>query len=168
MTIFAHTSRSVVFLASLLIGMAAASIAPPEAPAHLPAPGLQHEPEDVVRIVIEALASNDEPFTDAGIATTFAFASPANRRNTGPLERFTRMVKGPVFGIMVDHREHQFSEIVQTGNRAYQMVMIRGAGDEQVIFAFRLGRQQGGEFDGMWMTEAVWPVASGDLREQSF
>ena len=40
-----------------------------------------------------------------------------------------------------------------------------GAG---AVFAFRLSQQQDGEFDGMWMTDAVWPVASGDIPEQAF
>ena len=63
--------------------------------AAIPQPEVGLEPQDVVRIVINALANNDKPFADAGIATTFAFASPANKVNTGPLERFTRMVKSP-------------------------------------------------------------------------
>lgn len=161
-------NRTLLVLAVLLTGAATASIAPTEPGVVLPAPDLQHQPADVVRIVIKALANNDEPFADAGIATTFAFASPANKANTGPLERFTRMVRGPAFGIMVDHREHEFSEVVEMGNKAYQMVRILGASGAEVIFAFRLGRQQGGEFDRMWMTEAVWPVASGEIPGPAF
>ncbi len=46
--------------------------------------------QDVVRIVINALASNDKLFADAGIATTFAFASPANKVNTGPLDKMIK------------------------------------------------------------------------------
>ncbi|MCP4389173.1 MAG: hypothetical protein GY802_12825 [Gammaproteobacteria bacterium] len=42
--------------------------------------------------MINALASNDKLFADAGIATTFAFASPANKVNTGPIDKLTQMV----------------------------------------------------------------------------
>ena len=126
----------------------------------LPAPSADFNPEDVVKIVIGALAKNDEPFTNAGITTTFAFASPANKVNTGPLERFISMVKGEPYGIMVDHVKSEFSEVVHMGNKAYQMVNLTGADGREVVFAFRLSKQVDGEFKDMWMTDAVWPVAT--------
>jgi len=161
-------SVSLLLLAMLAVLPARAAISEQAPSAILPQPSTQQQPEDVVRIVIEALARNDEPFTDAGIATTFAFASPANKVNTGPLERFAQMVRNPTYGIMIDHVEHEFSEVVRTGNRAYQMVRIVGAGGAEVVYAFRLSLQQGGEFEGMWMTDAVWPVAGGEIREPAF
>ena len=78
------------------------------------------------------------------------------------------MVKSPAYGIMIDHLEHEFSEVVQMGDKAYQMVRILGAGGGEVVFAFRLGLQQDGDFAGMWMTEAVWSVASGDISAPAF
>jgi hypothetical protein len=155
-------------LAILLSGAVPASITPPTPPPALPRPSLQHQPADVVRIVIEALANNDTPFADAGIATTFAFASPANKSKTGPLSKFTQMVKNPVYAIMIDHTDHEFSEVVRLGDKAYQMVRILGVSGAEVVFAFRLGLQQDGEFAGMWMTDAVWPVASGDISTPAF
>jgi len=145
---------------------AALSSSPDEG--ELPQPGADLQPQDVVRIVINALAHNDRPFTDAGIATTFAFASPANKVNTGPLQKFTQMIRTPVYGIMIDHLEHEFSEVVLMDNNAYQMVKISGSSGTEVIFAFRLSQQLGGEFEGMWMTDAVWPVATGDIPGQAF
>lgn len=56
------------------------------------------------------------------------------------------------------------------GAQACQMVKIHpnsGAG-AGAVFAFRLSQQQDGEFDGLWMTDAVWPVATGDIPEQAF
>ena len=134
----------------------------------LPRPSKQQQPQDVVRIVIEALARNDEPFKDAGIATTFAFASPANKANTGPFPKFARMVKNPVYGVMINHVERDFSEVVTMGNKAYQMVKIKAASGTEVIFAFRLSQQLDGEYAGMWMTDAVWPVETGEIPEQAF
>ena len=134
----------------------------------LPQPSTDQRPADVVRIVIEALAKNNEPYADAGIATTFAFASPANKVNTGPLAKFTQMIRTPAYAIMLDHLEHEFSEVVMMGIQAYQMVKISTGSGDDVIFAFRLSQQQDGEFDGLWMTDAVWPVATGDIPEQAF
>jgi hypothetical protein len=78
------------------------------------------------------------------------------------------MIRTPTYGIMIDHVEHEFSEVVLMGNEAYQMVKIVASNGAEVIFAFRLSQQFGGEFDGMWMTDAVWPVAAGDIPRQAF
>lgn len=69
------------------------------------------------------------------------------------------MVKGPVFGIMVNHKSHNLSEVVRQGELAYLIVQITDAEDQVVHFAFRLGRQRNGNFEGMWLTEAVWPLS---------
>ena len=134
----------------------------------LPQPSAELAPQDVVRIVIDALSTNDEPYADAGIETTFSFASPANKVNTGPLERFIQMVKGPPYGIMVDHVSSEFSEVVLMGNKAYQMVQLTATNGRAEVFAFRLSKQQDGEFKDMWMTDAVWPVATATVPEQAF
>ena len=91
-TMFTIRSASLMTLALIAtlvavmsLSLQAAITEMPEAAA-LPQPTADQQPEDVVRIVIEALAHNDKPYADAGIATTFAFASPANKINTGPLQ----------------------------------------------------------------------------------
>ena len=134
----------------------------------IPQPGVDLLPQDVVRIVINALANNDKPFADAGIATTFAFASPANKVNTGPLDKFTQMVKNDVYGIMVDHVESNFSKVVYDNNNAYQLVQVKGKNGIEIVFAFRLSKQLDGEFEGMWMTDAVWPVGDAMVPQQDF
>lgn len=136
--------------------------------AAIPQPEVGLEPQDVVRIVINALANNDKPFADAGIATTFAFASPSNKVNTGPLDKFTQMVKNDVYGIMVDHVESNFSEVVYDDNNAYQLVQLKGKNGIEIVFAFRLSKQTDGEFEGMWMTDAVWPVGDAMVPQQGF
>ena len=123
--------------------------------------------EDVVGIVINALAKNDQPYPDAGIATTFAFASPGNKANTGPLEKFTRMVKSHPYAVMVNHVASDFSEVVRVGDDAYQLVALTGLDGSGVVFAFRLSRQLDGEFEGMWMTDAVWPVSDAGMPKQA-
>ena len=127
--------------------------------AALPQPEANLQPEDVVRIVIEALANNDRPFSNAGIATTFNFASPQNKRNTGPLEKFTQMLTGGVYGAMVQHRQSEFSELVLQGNTAYQFVRLTTGDGSVTVFAFRLSKQIDGQYQGMWMTDAVWPIS---------
>lgn len=154
-------------LAPALLLLPALVVAPPLAAAldddrgatPLPAPSVDWRAEDVVRIVIEALADNDRPWPDAGIEITWRFASPGNKAQTGPLERFTRMVKSEPYALMVGHVDSEFSEVRYEGDHAYQIVHLLGRDGRAIVYGFRLGRQQGGEFDRMWMTDAVWPIA---------
>jgi hypothetical protein len=134
------------------------SMAPPAEAPLLPQPSASLQPGEVVKIVIDALANNNHPFPDAGIETTFNFASPANKVHTGPLERFVKLVKGPVFGKMINHRDSTLSEVVVEGDKAVRLVQIVGANNETLYFAFRLGLQQQGDYAGMWLTEDVWPL----------
>jgi len=157
-----------LLLAWALNSPAAAAIDGQPQHAPLPRPSVELLPADVVRIVIDALAHNDEPYANAGIETTFYFASPANRVNTGPLDRFTLMVKSPPYGIMVDHVNSEFSEVVMQGDKAYQLVHLTAADGRASVFAFRLGKQLDGEFKDMWMTDAVWPVAENADPLQAF
>ena len=155
-----------LLLAWALVMPASAASDAQSAGADLPRPAVELQPGDVVRIVVDALAHNDEPYADAGIETTFHFASPANRFSTGPLDRFTRMVKSPPFGVMIDHVASEFSEVVFDGNKAYQMVRLTAANGLVTVFAFQLGKQLDGEYKNMWMTDAVWPVAEGATSDQ--
>ena len=129
----------------------------PEAPVR-PKPELHLAPEEVVRIVITALSNNDDPYPDAGIETTFKFASPQNKVNTGPLDKFARMVKNYPYGAMVDHVESDVSEVVMVGPDAYLLVKLIAGDGSEVAYAFRLSQQRDGKYRGMWMTDAVWPV----------
>lgn len=151
-------SKLVLLLLCLLAIPAQAALSNKPDIALLPQPSSALEPAEVVRIVIEALADNDSPYTDAGIATTYNFASPSNRVNTGPLPRFTQMLKGGVYSVIIDHRRHEFSEVVYQGNTAYLYVSLVTRHGNLAVFAFRLSRQLEGVFRDMWMTEAVWPL----------
>ncbi len=149
-----------VFLVLLLMAsVVGASLQSGSSAPQLPAPSVDYGPEDVVRIVINALANNNTPFADAGIVITFSFASPSNRSATGPLERFTRMVKADPYGDMVNHSDSRFSDVAIDGNDAYQYVQLTTHSGSQVVYGFRLRKQQAGEYAGMWMTDAVWPVS---------
>ena len=147
-----------LLLAALLLSPAGAAITGPSGTPNRPQPQLDLAPEDVVAIVIEALAHNDDPYPDAGIETTFKFASPQNRANTGPLERFSKMVKNHPYGDMLDHQHSDISEVVLVGDKAYLLVKLIAQSGREVAFAFRLSQQTDGDYQGMWMTDAVWPV----------
>lgn len=119
------------------------------------APDPAYSPQDVVRIVMEALHRNDQPYEDAGLETTFRFASPANKRITGPIERFISMVKGPVYGPMVNFQSVYYEDMLIEDGVAIQSVILTAPGGEVAAYRFRLSKQGDGEFEGAWMTDAV-------------
>lgn len=121
-------------------------------------------PEEVVRIQVEALQHNDEPTPDAGVEAAFRFASPDNRAATGPVERFARMVKGPVYGDMIGFEQAEFGLVEVEGDRAVQRVTLAHADGRRVTYAFVLSRQRGGPYDGCWMTDGVVREAEPSQR----
>ena len=124
-------------------------------------PSTEHTPEEVVRIVVGALRVNESVEDDEGIATVFRFASPGNQASTGPLARFTTMIKRG-FADMLGHVGSRYDEMRVVEDKALQAVWLTTPSGSEVGYAFQLGRQSGGEFDGMWMTEAVLPLGEGE------
>jgi len=153
-----HKARIVSFIALLLAFTLPLQLARAEAE---PVPSADLTPEQVIGIVIESLRDNDQSDNDDGIATVFRFASPANRAQTGPIERFARMIKVG-FNDMLEHVSSRSDPIEIEGDTAVQAVWLMSSSGTEVGYAFQLGRQRGGEFDGMWMTEAVIPLGEGE------
>ena len=125
-------------------------------------PSPHYGPEDVVRIQIQALANNNRPYRNAGIEVAFRFASPANKRFTGPLWRFTRMLHTPTYRPFLFHRAAHVGRADIQGTQATLTVILTAADGTRAGYVFRLSKQQGGRYDACWMTDEVWPI---DLQE---
>jgi hypothetical protein len=123
--------------------------------AGLPTPDPGYDPERVVGVQLDALATNDDPVDDAGIATAYNFASPANRRATGPFDRFVRMVTGPRYAPMVDHVEATAGPVERTGSTAEQRVTVTGPDGRTATYVFGLSNRREGPLDGHWLTDRV-------------
>ena len=113
---------------------------------------------DVVEIQLRAFGNNDS--TDEGIQIAFRFASPQNRAQTGPVERFSAMMRGPAYEVMLDHDRAEFAPLVMRGDVAVQRVALY-RGDEVVIFDFFLRRQTAEPYVDCWMTEGVFFRGAG-------
>lgn len=122
-----------------------------------PEPGPDLTPERVVEIQLVALQHNDDPRRDAGIERTWAFAHPDNKRITGPLERFTAMIKSPGYRALVGHRKHVIETVVQTEDTAEFVVTVIPASGAVVAYRWRLEKVRDGSHTGAWMTVAVSP-----------
>ncbi len=118
-------------------------------------PSTDLSPQQVINIVVESLQNNAAD--DAGIATVYRFASPGNKANTGPLARFTYMIKRG-FSDMLNHVGVRYDDMEMTGDVAVQAVWLQTVTGAEYGYAFQLRKQKGGETDGMWMTEGVIPL----------
>ncbi len=146
------TVMRLIWVGAMLVVLAA-----PATATHLPQaePDPSLSPHDVVSIQIEALRNNDTPYENRGIEVTFNFASPANRRMTGPLERFKAMVRNPIYGPMINHRAARYENLVVEGESARVDVILYSKDGEYLGYRFILSRQHGNRYAGSWMTDAV-------------
>ena len=80
-------------------------------------------PSEVVKIQLTGLQNNDSVFKDGGIEQTWNFAHPNNKRATGPLENFKRMIKSDSYQMMIDHLSHTITE-VGSGDKWAQFEVI--------------------------------------------
>ena len=74
-------------------------------------PSTEIEPEKVIKIQLTALMENDNPYIDSGIVQTWEFAHPNNQKMTGPLENFKNMIKTDSYSMLLDHSNHEISEV---------------------------------------------------------
>ncbi len=147
--------KQLVRVTALLVVLAA-----PVGATHLPQtePDPSLSPQDVVSIQIEALRNNDSPYENRGVEVTFNFASPANKRITGPLDRFEVMVRSPTYGPMIDHRSASFENLSVEGDSARIDVILRSKEGLYLGYRFFLSRQHGNRYEGSWMTDTVIPI----------
>ncbi len=117
-----------------------------------PSPKLQ--PHEVVKIQVEALRENG--VLNRGIEITYRFASPDNRKSTGPLARFTLMIKQGPYSTMLNHLRADYDPVISKADVAIQRVTILGADKKLVSYIFMLSRQQASPCKGCWMTDAVF------------
>ena len=87
-------------------------------------PNNKIEPSEVVKIQLIGLQKNDLEFKDSGIEQTWNFAHPNNKKVTGPLPNFKRMIKGDAYQMMINHLSHTITQLGINDNWAQFEVVI--------------------------------------------
>ena len=87
-------------------------------------PSSNIKPAEVVKIQLNGLQKNDLDFKDSGIEQTWNFAHPNNKKVTGPLPNFKRMIKGDTYQMMLDHLSHTITELGRNDNWVQFEVII--------------------------------------------
>lgn len=121
----------------------------------MPSPNLA--PQEIVKIQLAALKMNDVPRADYGIEQTWIFAHPDNRRATGPIERFSAMIKDTSYQILLNHFENSIQTVSHDYNQAlFNVRIFLGTGD---VYGCRweVERVKEGPESGNWMTIGVSP-----------
>ena len=81
-------------------------------------------PAEVVEIQLLGLQKNDFKYKDSGIEQTWNFAHPNNKKATGPLDNFKRMIKGKSYQMMINHISHTITQLGGSENWAQFEVVI--------------------------------------------
>ena len=87
-------------------------------------PNSNIEPSEVVKIQLLGLQKNNDGFVDSGIEQTWNFAHPNNKKATGPLDKFKKMIKGNNYQMMINHISHTITEIRGSDNMVQFEVII--------------------------------------------
>ena len=82
------------------------------------------KPAEVVKIQLLGLQKNDQGYKDSGIEQTWNFAHPNNKKVTGPLDKFKKMIKGESYQMMINHLSHNITKLESSDKWAQFEVII--------------------------------------------
>jgi hypothetical protein len=126
-------------------------------------PSSNIKPSEVVKIQLNGLQKNDLDFKDSGIEQTWNFAHPNNKKVTGPLPNFKRMIKGDTYQMMLDHLSHTITELGRSDNWAQFEVIILDKNKIYHKFNWQVEKYSlDGSLKDCWLTTMVSnPIALG-------
>ena len=100
--------------------------------------------------------NNNEPYQDIGIEQTWEFAHPSNRKFTGPLLKFKKMMYSPSYKIMLDHLKHNIILVSEQENVSYFFIELTDKVGNKYGFQWVVEKVIiKGEFKDCWMTTSV-------------
>ena len=119
-------------------------------------PSSDIKPSEVVKIQLTGLQNNDSRFKDSGIEQTWNFAHPNNRKVTGPLDNFKRMLKGDSYQMMIDHLSHTITQLESSDKWAQFEVVILDKNKIYHKFNWQVEKYTlEGAFKNCWLTTMV-------------
>ena len=120
-------------------------------------------PKEVVSIQLSGLKNNDLEYKDSGIEQTWNFAHPNNKRVTGPLDNFKRMIKSESYQMMINHLSHTITEVGSSDKWAQFEVIILDKNKIYHKFNWQVEKYTAdGPLKDCWLTTMVSsPIALG-------
>ena len=119
-------------------------------------PSSDINPKEVVKIQLTGLQKNDLNFKDSGIEQTWNFAHPNNKKVTGPLGNFKRMLKGNSYEMMINHLSHTITQLGSSDKWAQFEVVILDKNKIYHKFNWQVEKYtKEGELKDCWLTSMV-------------
>ena len=119
-------------------------------------PSSNINPKEVVKIQLTGLQKNDFKFKDSGIEQTWNFAHPNNKKVTGPLGNFKRMLKGDSYQMMINHLSHTITQLGSSDKWAQFEVIILDKSKIYHKFNWQVEKYtEDGELKDCWLTTMV-------------
>ena len=129
-------------------------------------PDPKYSPAEVVSMQMDALKNNNIPYQDAGIEISFRFASPENKKSTGPIERFKLLFKNADYAPMLNHRSLEIGPVKYIQESANVPIYIMSKEGKKILYIFRLDKQTQDPCQNCWMTSGVIRIPTDSLEEK--
>ena len=114
------------------------------------------KPSEVIKIQLIGLQKNNQGYKDSGIEQTWNFAHPNNKKVTGPLDNFKRMIKGDTYQMMINHLSHTIIQLGISDKWAQFEVVILDKNKIYHKFNWQVEKYtESGELEDCWLTTMV-------------
>ena len=123
------------------------------------------KPIDVLTIQLNSLKKNNIPYKDAGIEQTWEFAHPNNKKVTGPLEKFKKMIYNENYQLLIDHKNYEIIILNELKNILVYKVYILSKDKKKYYYIWQIEKvAEDGKLKDCWMTTGVSnPEFLGDI-----
>src|SRR6056300_992692 len=100
--------------------------------------------------------NNDKIYKNSGIEQTWNFAHPSNKKITGPLDRFTSMIQGEGYKMLLNHIEHSITLVQSGDNWAQFEVTVLDQSKTYHKFNWQVEKyEKSGPLKDCWLTTGV-------------
>ena len=128
-------------------------------------PNTTLKPMDVLTIQLNSLKNNNVPYKDAGIEQTWKFAHPNNKRVTGPLEKFKKMIYSENYQLLIGYENYEIIVLNESKNTFIYKVYILSKDKKKYYYIWEIEKVvEDGNLKNCWMTTQVSsPQFLGDI-----
>ena len=119
-------------------------------------PNISLKAIDVLEIQLNSLQRNNIPFKDAGIEQVWKFAHPNNKKITGPLEKFKKMIYSENYEMLIGHENSEITVLSENSNISVYKVFILSNNKKKYSYIWQIEKVlQEGDLLNCWMTTSV-------------
>ena len=119
-------------------------------------PNSNLKPFEVLMIQLNSLKNNNIPYRDAGIEQTWEFAHPNNKKITGPLDKFKKMIYSESYKILISHENSEITILEETKDMSVYKVTVLTKNKKKYYYIWQVERVLiEGDLKNCWMTTRV-------------